>query len=165
VKRWWSKYQQEDPNEVFDRFIAIWLILAALARTDENENTGKRDVPESDMVESFFSRQSGTVAEVLEQFPDPLKNLAQRVGDTYGNPILDSGDADQRRAFSNLRTAIRIGRPLRQTDLRTLARVFTRIRNNLFHGRKIYDDTSDRRLLTLVTPIIAAIVQRFLPTD
>ncbi|HZL33670.1 MAG TPA: hypothetical protein VFC78_00085 [Tepidisphaeraceae bacterium] len=160
VVRWWQKYESENPTEVFDKFFAIWLILVALARADENENTGKRVDSDTALVESFFRRNSQKIAEALHTDQARLKSLAGRRGDGHGNTTIDAPTKyrDRIRALSQ---SVIAGSTLNSRDISTLGCVFSLIRNNLFHGRKIYDSARDKELLAIVTPLIAHVVSIF----
>jgi hypothetical protein len=39
------------------------------------------------------------------------------------------------------------------------AEILNKVRNNLFHGNKMYDDKEDREVLNLLTPLLMTIVR------
>jgi hypothetical protein len=90
---------------------------------------------------------------VLEDNNDLMLKLAKRRGTRYGNPNL-------REIFLRLSNHYKEGAFISDQDLiNSVGELFNKIRNNLFHGVKNYDDREDFELINLINPILLQILE------
>jgi hypothetical protein len=89
-----------------------------------------------------------------------MVSLARRRGTNYGHPIVDTGNPQLRDKFSKLAAHYTQDHSLSEEELvETVAELLNKIRNNLFHGVKVYDDREDIVLLELVNPVLLTILR------
>jgi hypothetical protein len=90
-----------------------------------------------------------------------MRALARRKGTQYRNPIVDTGNPVLREHFRQLSQYYLDNKPLSAEDLVVyVAELLNKIRNNLFHGVKVYDDASDSALLQEVNPVLTSIINQ-----
>ena len=110
---------------------------------------------------AYLKGNQQPVLRVLEQYRDHMLALAQRKGTSYRNPIVDTGNAKLRDYFKRLSQHYLAGSPLSAESLVIyVAELFNKVRNNPFHGVKVYDDESDRNLLREINPILTSIINQ-----
>lgn len=161
VERWLQKSQSD--QDPFDQFVSAWIALTVIARAHENYGSGKQDVKDCVMIRNLFRDRFRNIARGLDAEGDNLLQLAQRRGTEYRNAIIDSGDAVQRQRNRQFADNVVGGRALTEADLEALGWILTRVRNNLFHGKKMYDKAEDTDLLKIVTPVTQAIIRACWP--
>ena len=108
----------------------------------------------------YFSANASLVKEALESRRPDLLWLAHRRGPT-GSAVIDMVGPDDRYRER------REGWPqhwLGELELEPgeaaelFAHVAHDIRNNVFHGQKLYDDTEDRHVIEHLWPLLAAVI-------
>ena len=95
----------------------------------------------------------------MNQQRELIERLCRRVGTQFGNLILDIGNPylrDKIRLFVNHYSNNGEISDTEKVDI--LSIIINRIRNNTFHGRKVYDDEEDINLLSIINPIIESIL-------
>jgi hypothetical protein len=160
VDRWWNKCRID--TDLFDQFVSAWIVLLTIARAAENCGSGKGDVVESDLVENLFCGAHGSVVAEMERHRENLLKLSNRRGTDHGDPMVDTRNSSRRELNKILARDIRNGVPFSMKHAQRLAGVLYCVRNNLFHGKKLYDDADDRELLALLNPILMAILAKLL---
>lgn len=162
VHRWWEKCQKD--SDPFDRFVSAWIVLVAIARANEN-HSGHESIDDSVMVRHLLQEHSDVVLTAMSEQSEFLRQLARRKGSEYRNAIVDCGNNRQRESNELFAAMVANGGVPTRDHLATLAWVLSRVRNNLFHGRKIYNQAEDAALLEIVTPIIMAIIRGLLEAN
>jgi hypothetical protein len=155
IARWFTKAEQD--TDVFDRFVSAWVALCIASQRHRTiRGQGRRDETERERVIDYFRSNAAKLRAAVQENVVELKRLAERRG-TRGGTIVD-GDAIQ--VHSRLfRGTVLETSPCTNEHLATAtAEILNKVRNNLFHGAKIYDDTNDRELLSLVTPFLMTFV-------
>ena len=113
-------------------------------------------------VRYYFERHSREILGALEQNKLGMQALARRRGSRYGNFILDTGDPDLRDLFRHLSQIYNVNTTESEPDSKTVSAVselLNKVRNNVFHGRKVPDNAGDIAVLNLVTPILISIIE------
>lgn len=156
----WSRHavETEDP---FDRFFCLWIALTVSAQVWLNK-CGWTVEKETDAgrIKCFFTRNAEAIRKAVSEHVDIMQCLAKRQGTRYKNPIIDTGKPRLRQHFSDLSQHYISGAPLQAGDhAEYLAELLNAIRNNVFHGEKIYDDRDDLELLSMVNPIIESVMK------
>lgn len=164
VKKWFQRAEQADDS--FDRFFSLWiaLIVAAQRVRTRTGTLSRENDTDREKVLHYFHVNSHDVLQVLQQNQDSMMMLAHRRGTNYANPIVDTGNPRLRDKFSKLAAHYTQNATLPQADLvETVAELLNKIRNNLFHGIKVYDDREDSALLGLVNPVLLEILRKCEP--
>ncbi len=160
VKKWYGRgVNEEDP---FDQFFSLWIALViASARWHTLQNSEIRDQTDREKIIQYFEGHCGQVLSLLTPGTREVKDLAFREGSSYGNPILDSGNLDLRAKFKRFAEHWATGQRLDEDELiKTFGEIINKIRNNVFHGVKIYDDRDDVAVLKLINPILRDVLRR-----
>lgn len=160
TKKWFLRaIRTEDP---FDRFTSLWIALVAAAqrhRTSIGTPVRENDTDREKMLD-YFRANSHQIFQALRENLDSMVKLSRRRGTYYGNPIVDTGSPELRDKFSKITTHYTKNPLLPQEELvEAVAELLNKIRNNLFHGVKVYDDREDAALLELVNPVLIAILR------
>ena len=153
VKKWFGRAKKtEDP---FDRFFYLWIALVVSA---QHLVRGSCESDRERVIDYFWYNKEN-VLKVLSEHNDIMNRLAHRRGTRFGNPIIDAGE-DLREKFRRLSDHYLRNHPLSSEEkVEIVAELLNRIRNNLFHGHKIYDDQEDISLLELVNPLLFDVLQ------
>ncbi len=159
VKKWFKRAVKTD--DPFDRFIYLWITLVVAAQRFRTHSGYFREGDtDREKILDYFHANSSHIFRALQENQDSMVGLARRRGTNYGNAIVDTGNRELRDKFSKLATHYTQNCFLRQEELvETLAELLNKIRNNLFHGVKVYDDREDIALLELVNPVLISIVR------
>lgn len=161
VKKWFQRGEKAlDP---FDRFFYLWiaLIIAAQRLRPRRGVPSRHHNTDREKVLDYFRANSRNVFQALQETRDSMLKLARRRGTKHGHPIVDSGNPKLRDKFSRLAAHYTQDASLSQADLvETVAGLLNKIRNNLFHGGKVYDDREDVALLELVNPVLLEILRK-----
>jgi len=161
VKKWFQRAAKA--NNPFDKFIYLWIALVVAAqrlRTRIGAPFRENDTDREKILD-YFRANSYKVSKALQGNQDSMVKLAQRRGTNYGNPIVDTGNPELRYKFSRLAAHYAQSGHLPEEELvETIAELLNKIRNNLFHGVKVYDDREDIALLELVNPLLLEILQK-----
>lgn len=155
LKKWFNKAERE--KDVFDRFMSGWLALVIAAKIDwTNSGLSVRDNTDRELAIEYFKHHAESVAEVVLTNRVGARSLAMRMG-TGGGVIVDGQQIQEH--CRKFRGKVLGQRDCSATDFAVAtAEILNKVRNNLFHGAKVYDDAEDRKLLELVTPLLLAIV-------
>ena len=166
VKKWVQRgVKTTDP---FDKFFTLWLALVVAAehfKTNHAEPFREKDTDREKAL-AYFQAKSDRVCEALEDNNETMVKLSGRHGTSHGNAIIDTGSPELRSKFSKLASHYKQGPILPPSELaETMAELLNKIRNNLFHGEKMYDDKEDPALLELVNPVLTDILRRCLSLE
>lgn len=164
MKKWFQR--GEKAHDPFDRFFCLWiaLIVAAQRLRTHRGVPSRRNNSDRKKVLDYFRANSHNVLQALQENHDSMLKSARRRGTNYGHPIVDIGNQKLRDKFSRLVAYYTQDAGLSQADLvETVAALLNKIRNNLFHGVKVYDDREDVELLELVNPVLRAILRKCEP--
>lgn len=157
MKKWFDKAQHEE--DTFDQFICGWLALVSAANihwTISGKQVTK-DTKDRELVKEYFKHHADSVTEAVQTNPMGARALAQRMG-TGGGIIIDGIQEDCKK-FRGKVLAHRDYSSVTEKEFAVAtAEILNRVRNNLFHGAKVYDDTTDLQLLKLVTPLLLTIL-------
>ncbi len=159
VQKWLERAKAEEDE--FDRFFAAWIALVVAAqRARDLEPPLTENETDRDKVLFYFERNRARVKHALEARAPEMTALAQRRGTSHGNPIVDTGNPELRHRFSRLARHYAGQETLGDDELVcTLAELLNRVRNNAFHGGKVYDDRDDIELLGLVNPVLMTVLE------
>ena len=157
VGRWFAKAEQD--TDVFDRFISSWVALT-IASKRHRTISGRRHSPDEtdrDRIIDYFKSNAAKIRSAIHTNNPEMRRLASRRG-TRGGTVVD-GDRVQKHCQLFMRVVLGAS-TCPDEDLTTAtAEILNRIRNNLFHGTKMYDGEQDCELLNLVTPLLMTIVR------
>ncbi len=164
-RKWWQRTNCDD--DPFDRFFCLWisLIVAARRKVDEESLQPERET-DSGLVKAYFMANCAEVVSVLQRQLEVLARVAEQRCPRGGG----TGELASTRSVRPgiRRLAIELLSKDRPPDSELASRaaeLVNRARNNLFHGRKLYDDREDLELLEAVNPIVSdilAICERFI---
>ena len=155
TKKWHQRgVAADDP---FDRFIYLWIALIVAA---QRLGGSRRDDTDRLKLLGYLRAKSQGVMRALHANHASLAKLAARRGTDHQNPIVDSGNPHLRQKLTDLVNHYADGWHLSDADLtEAIGELLNRIRNNLFHGAKVYDDRDDMALLELVNPVLLDILR------
>jgi hypothetical protein len=160
VQKWYQRARESTDD--FDRFFYLWIALIAAAQRFRT-STGRHVDEDTDgrRVVDYCKGNTQSMLRVLEQHRHNMRALARRKGTQYRNPIVDTGNPVLREHCRQLSQHYLENKPLSDEDLVVyVAELLNKIRNNLFHGVKVYDDASDSALLQEVNPILTSIINQ-----
>lgn len=156
--KWWHRAnQEEDP---FDRFFCLWisLIVAARRKVDEESLRPNRDT-DGGVVRAYFVANCTNVVSVLQRRSEALRLAAERRRPESDSTDRLSSTRPVRPGLGRLTADLsRRRRPQDQVLADQAAELFNRVRNNLFHGGKLYDDREDLELLEAVNPVVSDVL-------
>jgi hypothetical protein len=159
VRTWLRRAEGEaDP---FDRFFAAWvaLVVAAQIVRDGIGGSGGDDSDRQRVID-YFREKKQVVIRALEKHQTEMDFLARRRGTRFRNHIVDTGNPQLREMFEWLSRHYTNQSPMGDDErVEAVAELLNRIRNNVFHGMKVYDDKEDTRLLERVNPILIDILR------
>lgn len=155
VERWLNRARNE--RDVFDQFISAWIALTIAVKRHCTESGSSCDKKDSELVFKYLEDHPSEVKAAFESHGHEMQDLAGRRG-TGGCIVLDGGNELQRHCKLFAKGILGRATCTDEEMNKATAAILVRIRNNVFHGNKVYDDASDRELLTLVTPLLLTIV-------
>ncbi len=156
VRKWYQRGQHE--KDPFDRFFSLWIALAVAA---QRESVRERDDTDRKKVLAYLELKEQKVLRALEEQKEHMVNLASRRGATYGNAIVDAEWRNLQAHFTKLAEHFTgRGRILSSDLVKAVGELLNTIRNNVFHGVKVYDDAADVALLESLNPVLEAILAR-----
>jgi hypothetical protein len=161
VKQWFLR--SENSIDEFEQFIFLWLCMVCIAkywyqmnhRLDRNYESPKDD---GYYIEEYFKshRNATLIIDVCSNLTE-YKKLAKRK--SINNDYVIGGAQDSNELFKNLYMHFSFNTPMTTaSQSKAIGMALKGIRNNLFHGGKLYDNTEDKDLLGLSTPILKALV-------
>jgi hypothetical protein len=163
---WFEKGQHEfNKSNDFEAFIYLWIswVVACkihLANNKSYESIVQKDLDDRKIILEWSKNNSSEVVECINLNSKDLVYLGNRVGSYYSNPIIDSSKNLQEK-FTRLKDFFS-NKYLYENE-KDLAEDFTellnKIRNNLFHGNKSYDNHEDKSLLKAILPVLKDITQ------
>ncbi len=161
VEQWYLR--SEESFDKFEQFIFLWLCMVCIAKYwyQMNRHLGRDyESPKDDgyFIKEYFRNQRN--AELVVDICLSLKEyekLARRK--SINNDYVIGGEEDKGRFFKSLYMHFVFGQTM-TTGSQSIAigRALKGIRNNLFHGGKLYDSAEDKELLLLSVPILQALV-------
>lgn len=161
VKKWFQRAVKAD--DPFEKFFFLWiaLIVAAQRIRTRNGTPFRENDTDREKVLDYFRVNSHNVSQALQENQDRMVRLAQRRGTNYENPIVDTGNPELQDKFSKLAAHYIQNCHLPEEKLvEIVAELLNKIRNNLFHGGKVYDDREDIALLDLMNPVLLEILRK-----
>lgn len=153
IRKWFDRALSD--QDVFDKFYGLWITLVVAA--DKKATHLRRT--DAERIQSYFILNKDKILFVMNQQRELIERLCRRVGTQFGNLILDIGNPylrDKIRLFVNHYSNNGEISDTEKVDI--LSIIINRIRNNTFHGRKVYDDEEDINLLSIINPIIESIL-------
>ena len=169
----WRHAEQGDP---FAAYVAAWLtltIIAGIRASDQGLRGPDSSPSDSELVDSLFRSRSEAVWSAVGDQADHAKWLARRVGiDDRGREvsrspiILVAPNEPMAARMVRLRAVLAGDVPALGYNVEDraadLAALLNRVRNNLFHGRKVYEfESEDAELLEHLNPIALGIIDAF----
>jgi hypothetical protein len=160
VRKWFQRAIEEDDE--FDRFFSAWiaLVVAAQRLRDYRGRLPKWDSDRKRVVDYFLAKKSRVMSAVKKREQEMMW-LARRQGTRYGTPIIDTDTDDEYlcNLFTKLSRHYTSKEAMPDDEfVKALAELLNRIRNNVFHGAKVYDDKEDLELLKNVNPVLLAVL-------
>lgn len=161
VEQWFLRSHKSDDD--FERFIFLWLCMVCIAkywyemncRSDRNYKSSKDD---GYFIGHYFGAHGNAelIVDVCSCMPE-YEKLARRKSEN--NEYILDGVTDDNRTLKNLHMHIVFDSPMNsRSQAEAIGKALKGIRNNLFHGGKLYESSEDRALLELATPLLTAIV-------
>ena len=156
---WFKKGEiAKNNNNSFEAFIYLWISWVIGCRIfisynihvdDRANNTDREDILLWCKMNSEFVKQT------IETYYTSLELLGKRRGASYGDPIID---ANQKLTgyFSKLSMYFK-NMDVYKKDVELanhFGELLNKIRNNLFHGDKSYNDKNDLELIQTVLPTL-----------
>jgi len=105
---------------------------------------------ESQRIIAYLKSQAHSVEEAAQANRLGMEALARRSG-TNGGVVIDGKQHFCRKFRGKILKASSCSS---EDFAEAMGEILNRVRNNLFHGVKSYDDTGDRVLLELITPFL-----------
>lgn len=158
VRKWCCRgVLEKDP---FDRFFSFWIALVvATQRWSTNAGPSRPRQTDREKVIQYLLGHQAQALEVLNEIPT-IRQLASRTGTTHHDAILDTGNRHLRKKFQRFARHF-AGHKIPDNELvETLGEIINLVRNNVFHGNKIYDESDDIAVLDLVNPILETLIHR-----
>ena len=155
AERWFKRGVAE--TNPFDAFFYLWIALIIAARYGVQREPEDADLK---TIKQYFALKSNCVLSALREEDTVVRRLRSRRG-SEGGKIVDAyghGPIERRNNFD--RFACEYDELSDSKKLDTIAEILNQVRNNLFHGRKVYDDKQDRELLELVNPLMRSILRK-----
>ena len=155
IEKWYQR--AFETHDQFDTFFCLWVALAVAA---QNFTRGNSDYEtDGKKIRAYFLAHSDKVLSSLNEHNDKMVQFAMRKGSQYRTPMLDAGDR-LRPIFSQLSAHYLGTQRLTDEDVVCYtAELFNKVRNNVFHGGKMYDEQADIAVLEIVNPILDTILQ------
>ena len=149
LRIWFAKAEAEE--DVFNRFMSGWLVLAMAATIYRTKSGGfMSEERESQRVIAYLKSEAHSVEKAAQANRPNMEALAKRRG-TEGGIVIDG-----KQQFCRIFRGKILGQSPCSAEkfAEATGEILNRVRNNLFHGAKVYDDSRDRALLELVTPFL-----------
>ena len=155
VRKWFQRAREADDE--FDRFFSAWIALVVAAqRLPSKKDTDRK------RVVAYFRAKKSRVMSAVKKREQEMMWLARRQGTMYGTPIIDI-DTDNEylcNLFTKLSRHYTSKEAMPDDEfVKALAELLNKIRNNVFHGAKVYDDKEDLELLKNVNPVLLEVLK------
>lgn len=154
AQRWFQRGTAE--KNPFDAFFCLWIALIVAARYGVQRGPEASDLK---TIRDYFDLNRDRVLLALNQEDEIVRKLRGRRGTEGGKIVEVYGPGRELRRERFDRFASAYDELSDDEKVKTVAEIVNQVRNNLFHGRKLYDDRQDRELLELVNPLIASIIE------
>lgn len=157
AERWFKRGIAEvDP---FDAFFCLWIALIIAARYGT-----QRDPEDADLgtIKEYFTSNHDRMLLALKEEDMVIRQLQKRRG-TEGGKVVEAYGREQQRKYRRQkfdRFACAYEELTDSEKLDIIAEILNQVRNNLFHGRKLYADRQDLELLELVNPLMKSILKK-----
>jgi|GEM_PF-1996826 len=146
----------QENEEYFDAFISYWISFVVSCKV-YCDNNGVRfqnhedgiNAPDSSYIIEWFRGNSGSV---ITCFDDNLPTLSLLKDRNHGEILAQTYQGQFQYVTRALRGENKSN--FRVKLIENLAYLLIKIRNNLFHGVKIYDDQEDLQLIQSVLPFL-----------
>ena len=158
IKKWYGR-GQDGEWDTFDRFFSLWIALV-VAAAKHGVMTGSHHELDSEAILRYCQHDArrSKVIEAIKARDSEMKKLVRKELVTTQGP---KRDEKAREALTKLRGHYDGSQPLKHFELvECTVEVLNRVRNNLFHGRKTYDDKYDLKVLEAANPILLEILNR-----
>lgn len=153
ILSWFNKGDNSlSEKNLFEAFIYLWIswVVACKRFNDINFtkdfNYENKDT-DRDEIKRFCVNCYSEINKILKSHIISLEYLANRKGSRFNDPIIDAKGSLGRK-FNDL--ARDINGEINLTERQRaeyFSELLNKIRNNLFHGDKIYNDKNDRELI------------------
>ena len=154
LKKWFRKAETE--KDIFDRYVYGWLALGLAASIHET-TFGSRFEKDSERVKAYLKAHATEMEETVQKDYLSASSLSKRM--STKNSVIIDGPQWLREHCKRFRRKV-LGQetcsPVEFAE--STAEILNKVRNNLFHGEKVYDDAEDRKLLEFATPLLLNIV-------
>ena len=133
-------------NDAMLRFTILMLAFnAKYANLRGSDNGVGNDVSK---LKSLFQANSQKVRQILAERNSQLQKLAEYIANTEQHSELNK-DLVTRRGFLNSRNP----------DLNDFAGFVMKVRNNMFHAMKMWDENEELKLLDVLNPVLRDIIE------
>ena len=158
---WYEKGEDAFNNKNdFEAFIYLWIswVVACKIHLGNNKTYSsyvQKDLDDRKIITEWCKNCAPEVRECIEENMKFLKPLGTRVGSHFKNPIVDSSKILQGKFI--LLSDFFNGNKVYKHDYELtvdFAELLNKIRNNLFHGNKSYDNKDDKLLIKAVLPVL-----------
>jgi hypothetical protein len=155
-------------NNLFEAFIYLWIAWVVSCKRFNDSNFQNDYVYENkdtdrDEIKRYCITSFLRINEILKLHKDSLNFLANRKGSNYKMPIIDV-KGKLNRIFNDLSRDLNGEIDLTERQrAEYFAELLNKIRNNLFHGDKVYDDANDRELIRHTVYILRDFVKLEIP--
>ena len=148
----------QENEEYFDAFISYWISFVVSCKVYCDNNGVKPRLKENQKhpldMDFIIEWYMGNSKSVLNCFENNLKSLSVLKDRNDGEILKESRE----KQFSAITRALK-GEHIEKFELvKNIAYLMNQIRNNLFHGTKIYDDQEDLQLIKSVLPFLRDIL-------
>ena len=158
---WYKKGEDSfNTGNEFESFIYLWIswVVACKIHLGNNHFINsiiKKDMDDRKIIVDWCKKNSDKVLEFIVANIDTLGSLKNRFGSYFNNPIVDASKVLQDK-FTNLQGYLNGNYVyIDDKDLAAdLAELINKVRNNLFHGGKSYDNREDIFLIKSLLPIM-----------
>jgi hypothetical protein len=163
---WYSKgVKSYKENNDFEAFIYLWISLVVACKIHYGNNIQvekfiQKDLDDRKIILQWAEWKAIKIVEIVNRNLNNLKPLCNRKGSFYKNPIIDASK-DLSMKFHNIQNFL--NGSSKYTTEKEMAKDFieliNKVRNNLFHGNKTYDNENDRSLLAAILPLLVELTQ------
>jgi hypothetical protein len=132
------------------------LALTIAAQRYCTESGSDSTETDRERVISYLKHHATSVDAAIQKNRVQMVSLANRTG-TRGGVVVDGWRIEEH--CVRFRNKIQGGATCSTEQFaEAVGEILNKVRNNLFHGSKVYDDAEDRELLGLVTPLLLTIL-------